>query len=134
MSYCRWSSDDFRCDLYVYGGGDGGVRIYVASQRHDIPEDAYPPPVADADVDAWVSRHMQVMKLIEGAKRVPIGLPYDGESWHLGYREAAVKVRELIAAGYRCDPSVADELEAEAEAARPSGARTADPPGGEGTT
>ena len=123
MSSCRWSSDDFRCDLYVYGADDGVV-IHVASRRHAVPEADYPPPVdlTPESTDAWLRRHEQVMALIEKAPLEPIGLPLDGEDFHgLSYRDAAEKVRELIALGYRCDPSVADELEAEAAALPPTG-------------
>lgn len=34
MSYCRWSTDDYRCDLYVYEGGDGW-HCHVAGGRRD---------------------------------------------------------------------------------------------------
>lgn len=122
MSYCRWSSDDFRCDLYVYGASDGVV-IHVASMRYDVPVADYPPPMElDADnIEAWMVRHRTVMALIAAAPKVAIGLPYDGESYYgLTEHEAAEKVRELIRVGYRCDPSVADDLEAEAPAGTPT--------------
>jgi hypothetical protein len=113
VSYCRWSSDDFQCDLYVYGASDG-ITIYVAGQRHAIPADKLPPPVDDNDEDAWVKRHMAVMELVRVAPLEPIGLPFDGEAYYgLTELDAAAKIRELIAVGYRCDPSVADELESE---------------------
>ena len=52
--------------------------------------------------------------LINGAATAPIGLPCDDETYSgLTEAEAAAKVRELIAMGYRCDPSVADEIESE---------------------
>ena len=33
MSYCRWSSDDFQCDVYVFGS-DTGFETYVARGRY----------------------------------------------------------------------------------------------------
>lgn len=38
MSYCRWSSMDFKCDLYIYEAEDG-IAIHVASNRviGDVP-------------------------------------------------------------------------------------------------
>lgn len=118
MSYCRWSSDDFRCDLYVYEAGDG-VTIHVAAKRHDIRDADLPPPMELAAVDAaaWFARHQAVKTVIDRAPLVDIGLPHDGESFYgLSHIEAASRVRELIALGYRCDLSVADDLEAESTA------------------
>lgn len=34
MSYCRWSCDDFECDLYCYSDVSGGWTIHVAANRH----------------------------------------------------------------------------------------------------
>ncbi len=124
MSYCRWSTDDFRCDLYIYDDVRGRVTIHVAGRRRLIPDDAYPPPLPDGpfDADAYMQRHQAVMALMED-KRYPwqdFGLPHDGESFSgLDYAEAAAKVRELIALGYRCPADVADELQAEAGVPRP---------------
>ena len=36
MSYCRWSSDDFQCDVYVYESECGWV-VHVARRRRIIP-------------------------------------------------------------------------------------------------
>lgn len=32
MSYCRWSSDDFECDLYCYADVRGGYTTHVAGR------------------------------------------------------------------------------------------------------
>ncbi len=40
MSYCRWSSDDGQCDVYVYEDVAGGWTTHVASRRiKHIPPD-----------------------------------------------------------------------------------------------
>ena len=116
MSYCRWSSDDFRCDLYVYGSGDDVITIHVASGRH-VPVEPLPPleyGTDNMDIDAWIKRSVIVSDIIRRSETKPIGLPCDGESYDLPYLEAAAKVRELIAMGYQCDPKVADALESDA--------------------
>lgn len=51
MSYCRWSSDDFKSDVYVYGMYSKGKKIW---------------PI-----------HIAEMK----SELIPIGLPYDGQNW-----------------------------------------------------
>jgi len=33
MSYCRWSSDNFNCDLYCYEDVSGGYTTHVANYR-----------------------------------------------------------------------------------------------------
>lgn len=33
MSYCRWSSDNFKCDLYCYADCGGGYTTHVARYR-----------------------------------------------------------------------------------------------------
>lgn len=33
MSYCRWSSDNGRCDVYVYEDASGGWTTHVAARR-----------------------------------------------------------------------------------------------------
>ena len=40
MSYCRWSSDNWKCDLYCYEDVSGGITTHVAGNRivGDIPE------------------------------------------------------------------------------------------------
>lgn len=52
MSYCRWSTDDFTCDLYCYESSEGYV-THVASYKDSREKDS----------------------------REPIGLAYDGQSF-----------------------------------------------------
>lgn len=33
MSYCRWSSDNWRCDLYCYEDANGGWTTHVAGRK-----------------------------------------------------------------------------------------------------
>ncbi len=35
MSYCRWSTDEFRCDLYIYANVNGYWTIHVAGRTRD---------------------------------------------------------------------------------------------------
>ena len=40
MSYCRFSSDDYGCDAYVYEDVSGGFTIHLAGRRYlgDVPK------------------------------------------------------------------------------------------------
>lgn len=84
MSYCRWSSDNWRCDLYCYGG-DGGHVTHVAGNRvvGDIPQEPSLAALVDgslSDAD-FTKQHKVVMDFLQNAKRKPIGLPYDGQTF-----------------------------------------------------
>lgn len=121
MSYCRFSSDDFTSDLYVYEGGEGVV-IHVASRRYG-PEyvEALPAPVAlDPDDgvawEAWVSRRAEVSALGLRHELHPIGLPHDGgDLYGLHHDEAAEIVDYLEALGYRVPAGVAALLREDAQ-------------------
>lgn len=102
MSYCRWSTDDFKCDIYAYGDVSGGYTIHVAGSRHTIP--------------------YEEMKELDWDKRaefmVPIGLPCDGDTFNVPtLQEFKDKLLELRAMGYhfpnrtlaRIDEEIAEE-------------------------
>lgn len=60
MSYCRWSSDDFACDVYVWDDIAGGWRTEVAHRRPLIDRTTLPPvpdPTPD-NVDVWVEAYL----------------------------------------------------------------------------
>jgi hypothetical protein len=102
MSFCRWSSDDYTCDLYVYQHHAGHYVIHVAAGRFDFDRSTL--PALDGTTTRWIERHMEITKRIESAKTVPIGLPYDGKSCICNSRPHLVKVmRELKEMGY-CVP------------------------------
>lgn len=126
MSYCRWSSDDFRCDVYVYES-DRGFEIHVASNRVVFAE-PLPDPVplllpdgSVGDVAAYTARSRAVHDLIDRSAREPIGLPHDGESFCYDTPgEAAARLQALAEVGYRVPASVVATLvveESEADAA-----------------
>lgn len=84
MSYCRWSSDDFQCDLYCYADCRGGFTTWVASNRI-VYDKSLPPPVTfkkgaptEAEWKRFVARDRVVSKMLDKAKRVPIDHPVAG--------------------------------------------------------
>ena len=75
MSYCRWSSDDWKCDLYCYHSICGNYITHVAARRHvDVPVNPYRP----TETNYWLY-HQKQMKFLNSAEMQDIGLPYDGE-------------------------------------------------------
>jgi len=122
MSYCRWSSNDFQCDVYVYES-DMGFVIHVASNRLTwlVP---LPKPYTgygdEFDFENWYHRHRTVMDLMDDETthtRAPIGLPHDGETFvEDSPGRAATKLSELQALGYQVPDGVITDLLEEIEA------------------
>lgn len=115
MSYCRWSSDDFDCDVYVYEDTAGGWTTHVAGMRVSIDRSGLPPEDADV-VGSWIGRYQAVMDLVQFAGRQPIGLPHDGETFSDPTPGAcADRLEELRALGYHVPQWAIDELRKEHE-------------------
>jgi len=103
MSYCRFSSDDWQCDVYVYEHVGGFIAIHVAGSRPDFSGVELPPPVdvAKDGVDELVARYVEVSKILDRVPIVPLDLPCDGETYEIEDRiEAAHKLKELKGMGY----------------------------------
>ena len=81
MSYCRFSSDDWRCDLYLYADVKGGYTLHIAHKRisGDVPR-------LDWDIEDqdrfWQSYHTQ-NAYVQQAIYDPILLPFAGEDLRL---------------------------------------------------
>ena len=98
MSYCRFSTDNFHSDLYVYETAEGFV-THVASQR--LKEE--PPRGLEA-------RSLFFAK----AQWTPIGLPFDGARLVDGsLGELVARVESLAALGYQVPADLLDKLEGE---------------------
>jgi hypothetical protein len=115
MSYCRFSSDDFCCDLYVYESRDDGFVVHVASNR--LVGD---PPHVDFEAapEDLVAQSKAQHRFVLSAERVAIDLPFAGAS----FREpdlASLRARleELRGLGYRFPDDVLAEIDREIAAA-----------------
>ena len=99
MSYCRWSTNDFNCDLYVYQAEDGYV-IHVAGNRvvGTVPP---VPDILETNAEEWVEAYNKQSEFLEEASREPIALRYVGESFYKLTKEACIeKIKELRKLGY----------------------------------
>lgn len=118
MSYCRWSSLNFGCDLYVYEDVSGGWTCHVAGYRivGEMPEVVWP---ADGDrspeaLDRFAATRRAQHEFIMAAEKAPIGLPHDGHTFNVPTAgEMAAWVERLVAMGYRAPAYVAEQLRAE---------------------
>lgn len=116
MSYCRFSSDDGQCDVYVYEHYMGFWVTHVAGQKRR-PIEPLPPPVPCSPERAaeWLARHKRVQEILDQSPYEPIGLPHDGESFeHATPDECAENLERLQALGYNVPQYAIDALREEA--------------------
>jgi len=119
VSYCRWSSNDFQCDVYVYEDVGGGFTTHVAGSRYVFSE-PLPPRVEwvvgdAANNAAFFAREQKVSAMVDAATSRPIGLPHDGESFNDGDAGAcADRLESLLALGYNVPQCAIDTLREEA--------------------
>ncbi len=115
MSFCRFSSDDFQCDLYCYEDMYGGYRTQVAQSRV-VFNQPLPPKIdfTSGRMDDWLARHQVVQSMVREAKRKRIGLPFDGENFvDETLEDFLQRLLNLRKAGYRFPDSVIDAVKAE---------------------
>lgn len=128
MSYCRWSSDDFQCDVYVYAHVNGGWTIHVAGGRK-TPDAPRPAPLdhpdwwnhGEAGVVAFMNRQKAVREWVDTAPMLPIGLPHDNETLTTDTpSECADQLERLREIGYNVPQYAIDALREEAATNPPS--------------
>ena len=116
MSYCRWSSDDYRCDLYCYETNSHFV-IEVASYRvgEDLPRIGDYPSGGDLEAhQKWIRAEEEQMRILRTMARTPIGGPHDGGSfWVKTLGEFLHILQMLRAEGYNYPNYVLEEVERE---------------------
>src|SRR5262245_39486685 len=85
VSYCRWSSMNWRCDLYCYEDVDGGYTIHVAGNRvdGDIPVEPKWNLLDGGEKGRaqWLAEHGEVMRFLTTARRTSINLPHAGDTF-----------------------------------------------------
>lgn len=114
MSYCRFSSDDFQCDVYTFADCDGGFTTHIAAKKH-IFKEPLPKEVPIERTKAYFNRYVKVMKIIDEAELVPIGLKYDGATLHDDTAdECSETLKMLRDLGYRVPQYAIDALKEEA--------------------
>lgn len=104
MSYCRFSTDDFSSDVYVYEAEEGIV-IHVANNRLEFTEPL--PDVIDVkelttedDFRRYLDRERKVGLLVATATHIPIDHPDAGGTIVCGSpAEAYARLAELRSQG-----------------------------------
>lgn len=128
MSYCRWSSDNFRSDVYVYEDASGGWTTHVAKRRLVLPA---VPAIPFLWLDVFMGKrsmvHRMACRLWAWSNRLHlwtvrhfphrvIGLSYDGKTMnHETPSECADFLERLRALGYYVPQPAIDQLREDAE-------------------
>lgn len=100
MSYCRWSCDDFKSDVYVYECVDGSWTTHVASNRV-IGEVPPVPWLSSENVAEYVEASKRRHEYLDTAEHRLIGLPHDGKTFKDGDpEECKATLLMLRTAGY----------------------------------
>jgi hypothetical protein len=96
MSYCRWSCDDFKSDLYCYEDVSGGWTTHVAARRviGDVPSWSW------KDTPEKMAAAMKArQECLATASYEPMGLPHDGETFNdqtlKDFKARLLSLREL---------------------------------------
>ena len=113
MSYCRWSSDNWQCDLYCYLHVDGYYVTHVAGRKR-IGEIPKVPDIFEVTPKEYFRAYKKQMKALEKTQLVPIGLAFDGETFEdddlESFRNRLLWLRNE---GYRFPDYVLEEVEME---------------------
>jgi hypothetical protein len=118
MSYCRWSSDNFKCDLYVYEDANGGWTSHVAARRR-VGLDTLPPSPYDMIGNAPAEETAAAYKAYHDAlKRLPfekLTLPHAGETFNdPDPASCAERLKYLKGLGYNVPDYAIEDLTDEA--------------------
>ena len=99
MSYCRFSSDNWRCDVYCYESEQGDV-THVASSRivGDVPVVPFFFSVPQSD---FFSAMKKQSDFVNNAEREKIGLEHDGKTFiDSSVEKLYERLESLVNAGY----------------------------------
>ena len=117
MSYCRWSTDNFNCDLYCYEDCSGGYTTHVAGNRQriwvkllswltDKRCDIGPYKIRMSRFDLWGLPHRLTHKKI---RLLEVGETFNDATLESFYE----RIKSLIELGYKVPDYVLKTIEDE---------------------
>ncbi|MHA2065498.1 MAG: hypothetical protein ACXABY_14080 [Candidatus Thorarchaeota archaeon] len=112
MSYCRWSSDGWKSDVYVYESAED-FTIHVATNKR---VHADPCPKVDWKSGGYLKQCEEEQRWVDESTLEPLGLPHDGETYREDSAEECVaRLLKLREAGYHVPQYAIDNLKEEIE-------------------
>jgi hypothetical protein len=118
MSYCRWSCDNWKSDVYVYESADGFVtHVAVNKIVGTVPAVPHILDLTEGRIslDDYRRASVKASRFLDRCKRAPLGLPSDGKTFiDATPDECAETLLRLRAEGYHVPQYAIDELHEEA--------------------
>jgi len=115
MSYCRWSTDNYSCDIYAYESCFDGFEINVASYKYKgcVPKVDYK-LIASGDTSKFSEQYAAQLKYLETCGTRSIGLKYDGETFSCDTLEEMKDILiMLVNEGYSLPDYVLNDIDEE---------------------
>ena len=123
MSYCRFSSDNYKSDIYLHDSNQG-LCLDIASNRivgepptFDLAtiKGLYEHKEGSAEYQAILDEFMAAQKakdnFMDTVKHMPINLEHAGETFYFGdYKKCVEFLRVLIALGYHVPDGVIESV------------------------
>lgn len=114
MSYCRWSSDDSKSDVYVYESVNGGFDVHVAGNKVNFDRSKLPPMpnIKDSDFgEKYIERIKIISSLLEDAEIEPLNSKHAGKSYNFeSPGETALALEDMKQDGLHVPDGVIEEL------------------------
>lgn len=115
MSYCRFSCDNFKSNVYAYYSDDGYV-LHIASHKRIIQEGEWPvmPLLKDHKPKEWADRYQVYLQELDRLAVVPLDMPLAGKSFGFDTAEELLEfLEELARTGYHVPEHALVELRRE---------------------
>jgi hypothetical protein len=119
MSYVRWSSDDFRSDVYCYADVNGGFTTHTAALR--VPENTprvggFPVNQDEEAWSEWARKHGEQMEFLDACERTPIEHPLAGKTFNdATLEDMRARLVMLKSEGFVVPDSAFEAIDAELE-------------------
>jgi hypothetical protein len=126
MSYCRWSSDNWTSDVYVYYNVSNLYCIHVAGMRiegienlprnNELDRKFWADELDEDEMKQYQELYESQMRFIDSCPQVKIGGKYDGDSFYLETIEDLIeKLEDIQSHGYHVPTWLFDDLREECE-------------------
>lgn len=127
MSYCRWSCDNSKSDVYVYQAEDDSYSVNIRTHRYVIDDNA--PVVIEYDgtngAEAYAST-LAYSRYLRDRPRIPIVKQYAGQRLYFDdIPSTIVFLRQLQLLGYHVPLHAFERLEHDYEEERKAAAAKA---------
>lgn len=118
MSYCRWSSDNFNCDVYAYESVYGGIEVNLANRRYkgEIPkvDDSLLLSFTTENKELWQAQKKAQSYYLERCGTEPLQLKEKRKDYNVDtLQELYDSFLDLIECGYRIPGYVMENIKNE---------------------